>query len=281
MPPSDLQALVLKALLGPIPTQREEKAMARCRVWAPEVRSGTIIPAKVLWVAPELMELFPEVEVRHPSPGTKPRTQGIQGWVSGMKVGRPIRAFSRLEKKHIKQLEVDHGALWMVEQPARIAYMEDGAWRNHIPDAFVFRRYGSVHEFHEVKYEKKAAESEKRWEAIGQAIAALGFRYEVVTERTLAGVRASNTALFFQDRHVPLPEDHHLQHLAQALASGPLPVSHLEQSFAWLNRRQVHALIRQGFLAFPDLDQAFEDQSLVVLGGRPIRRIAASFRKVT
>jgi len=244
------------------------------REWRPNILPRDTAPAEILRRHPAFLYGFgaiPEMKIRQAVRGAN---RGRFGKFSSQKMRRNIRARSDLEFDCITWMEFDPDVEAFVEQPVILRYWTENGWHRHIPDLFV-RRPGNIDGFVEVKFEKMASrpDHEAKYDAIGQAVAALGYSYEVLTERYIRRQPAFETlrALLLRSRRELLPNPEEISALQHILAGGPLSLNILVERAGNLSASQVQALILRGFLRI-DLDQPLRGESLVQLTGRdPIR----------
>ncbi len=244
------------------------------RIWYPGPRSG--IPGCVVrWVRPELRAEFPRTEIRKYG---RPSSAGETAWPTAFpsrKAGRVLYGQSKLERRHMRDVEFDRDAIAMCDQPMSIEVPGMVPIR---PDAFVWMRDGP-HEIREVKPEGKARLKEDRWEAIGTAVASIGYVYRVVTEVRLDHPpRSANVSLFMSARHAEPPAEDALDAMWDFLSGGPLHAGEILARFTDLKRKQLMALVRLQFFAMVDLDCPFDDGSLLERRTRNIQRVAAAYR---
>lgn len=98
------------------------------------------------------------------------------------KAGRMIHCESKLERDACPLHEVSPEVLGYCEQPARLHFLMEGQWREHVPDLLVRTRNGPV--FREIK---SNADSEDpfvlaRARLLAAALPAQGYRYELLRE---------------------------------------------------------------------------------------------------
>jgi len=243
------------------------------RTWTPAEAGHE--PCKVQWVRPEIATLFPDAAVREP--GRSPRSQS-RGWQTryfSQKAGRVIRGASHLEGQHVVDTDFDREVACVCEQPMSLK-LPDG--RTVRPDAFVWMRQGP-HEIREVKLEREAVLAEERWDAIGTAVAAMGYTYRVVTDRRMGHPdRTANVELFMAHRHAEVPNDATLDAMWRTLGSGGMAAGEFLAAHPGTSRKQLFALLRLTFIALDDLDVPFGDDSPIQRFRRDIRRVGAAFR---
>lgn len=186
---------------GP-PTRREpEQPIPVERFFSPEQdckpgRSATVIACRE-----ELADLFPDI----PDLTIRRRFRS-SGWgrlkrFNSLVLGQTMLATSSLEFDAMADLELDPSNCWYAEQPLRLRYDFDGAWRTCRPDLVMWRTNSL--EAIEVKYEGQAALQEERWAAIGAGFGSIGMSYRVVTERHLRRKpRFENVRCVYSCRHV-------------------------------------------------------------------------------
>lgn len=211
---------------------------------------------------------YPEMIIRRMS---RSPYRGIQAKFHSRKNNRTMRARALLEFKLFYLCEADPFVTGFIEQPIRLKYTDnDGNQRSHVPDLLVLREKEKV--FVEVKREADAAKphNEIRWSAIGPALAALGYTYEVLTERYIEHEpRAGTVKALFRGRK-SRPEC--LEAIASlravmALNQTGIPISVLRERCPQLSIKEIYYLILRGYLSI-DLNGELTPATVVKPGSR-------------
>lgn len=229
------------------------QADARERVWLPTVIGAEAGAPKVSACKAAVGFLFPGI------PELKlPRGKPGPGWgrrkrFSSLGRGTTLYAASSLEFDAMRDCELDPTNTWFIEQPLRLRYKCEGAWRTCQPDLLVVR---PTHvECIEVKYEIKAAlpENEVKFAAIGSAFQALGMGYRVMTELHVRRLpRFSNVCAILARRHVRVDLELERSCLSWLRGNGPARAGEL-QLRCCLSLPEIWSMTRRLLLSV-DLD---------------------------
>lgn len=176
--------------------------------------------------------------------------RGRQGYFHSRKNGRTLHFRARLEFELMLLAEVDHTISSFVEQPIQLQYFDQHENpRRHTPDLVVQR--GHELEFYEVKWEREASSigNELRWPQIGAAIASLGFKYSVVTERTIRRQpRKNNVAKIYRFRRARMPDEKVVGDVLRYIGGGAATPSELVRAFPALSADQIYRLVLESIL---------------------------------
>lgn len=235
------------------------------RSWMPSDKGGEVAGAQIVGRHPALLDTrlrsVPEMDLKRPSRSV---TRGRQGFFHSRKNERTLHFRAKLEFNLMRLCEVDPNVINFVEQPIRLRYTDSaGKIRHHTPDLYV--RCVETSGFYEVKWEVDAAKSENelRWPPIGKSLSALGFTYEVVTDRhLLRQPRLSNVETIFRSRRVAVPDSYIVADIRAAIQDGTTTLSDLLKSFPSIGRGGIFQLILRGLVSI-DLDSPLCDDSIV------------------
>lgn len=228
----------------------ETQSAAIKLVWMPyETPLSKRRPGKFFGRHPALSWDFDEVQERKLGRrGGRASDRGIRSKFSSKIARRMIYTASLLEFDGLRYFELDGSVLRLVEQPIKLRYDLDGKWRTYTPDLYVV--HGNWSKFVEIKFTKEALipENLKRWIAIGETLAQLGYGFEVKTEIHLrAEPIRSNIETVFNARHASVTPE-----LVSAIKSftthrGPVRITEINAEFG-TSDAQVYRLIRLGAL---------------------------------
>ncbi|MFN4277053.1 MAG: Tn7 transposase TnsA N-terminal domain-containing protein [Ferrovibrio sp.] len=145
--------------------------------------------------------------------------------------------------------EVDSSVTAFIEQPLTLRYRVAGSRaRIHKPDFMVQR--GAAIELIETKWEGDAAspENEARWPVIGAAVSALGWSFEVVSERHInRQPRLDNVIALHCARHTPMPNPEMELQLANLVRQGAVcSIDQAIKAIPTLSLRQILAMTFMG-----------------------------------
>jgi hypothetical protein len=234
-----------------------DRAVPVDRSWYPGAEHPPLDKAVVVKRHPLFEWDFPDVSEFRIGRSPRSSRRGFQNRFPSLKSRRTMRAASNIEFDALLDCELDPLVEAFLEQPIWLRYPLDGKLKRHKPD--LFRLCNPIPEFWEVKYEHQAAlpENEKRWPAIGKALAGMGYGFRVITERHLELSPRSDTIKgIYRDRHAPKPATRTMDALATELRKqGVLTVADILLRFPELSRQQVYHLVRRMFL-IPDLLEA-------------------------
>ena len=194
---------------------------------------------------------------------------GRRGEMASLKSLRDVRASSTVEMKNLIRNELDVSVGKFVEQPFTVRFRNGCEQSSYTPDLLVLHRSG-LREVQEVKLEATAVKDEPFWALVGETLASMGLSYRVVTDAMLSlEPRASNEARIWGDRQAPIPNASERERMAALLrACGPLTVSVILDAFPGLGIRNLHALVRRGFLEYVAPHARLLDRESVVRLGR-------------
>ena len=155
------------------------------RVWSPDRPDLEAVPATFRSRHPDLWFAFANVTARKEPTTRQPSKSFWKGRVQSGLHQRGVRTTGDLEFRGLKTLELDPTVTACMEQPIVVVYQMDGRRRTYTPDLYVER--GGDAGFVEFKHEEHAAADgeESLFKAKGEALAAAGYRFEVVTEHHL------------------------------------------------------------------------------------------------
>lgn len=152
------------------------------RKWVP---TGNQAPPSSIIRHPNLFDdVLPDVDQTFPIRRSRSASRGWQAKLPSKKLQRTVRARSHLEQRAFERCEVDGNIIRYCEQPISFQYVDsNGTLRTHTPD--LYYETSNYQSFVEIKWESDARSerNETRWPYIGLSVAALGFCYEVLTER--------------------------------------------------------------------------------------------------
>jgi hypothetical protein len=251
---------------GSLPRPKAPGSDARAREWLPAEPGRPRKPCRLLRRHPELAFAFDELDtfkVHRHRPGFG---AGIKFAFHSAVGAREVFCASSLEHDGFRMLELDGSALRFHEQPVLLAYELDGRKRIYRPDALV-QRDGAL-EFLEFKYEVDAAARERKWQAIGENLAAGGYAFRVLTERHLRrSPHHGNLREVFRHRHSR--PDRSVADRALDGIRGAGAVTAGEFQARWgIDLGQVGFLIRHGRLSADLRSVPFSDATPVAWSGR-------------
>ena len=268
--PKGLQAFFAGLLAAgrPIPVTLPAQA-PRDRHWPAGKFLHPLNDGAIVRRHPALAEEFPDLpEARVGRVPVSRPNGGRRGEMASLKGLRDVRASSTLEMGNLIRNELDPDVARFVEQPFTIRLKDGPRRRSYTPDLLVFHQSGLL-EVQEVKPEEFAVEDEASWALLGETLASMGFAYRVVTDAMLAAEpRASNEARIWGDRQAPIPVASERERIAALLRSaGPSTVSAVLDAVPGMGVRNLHALVRRGFLEYvAPHTRALDGESEVRLG---------------
>lgn len=241
------------------------------RSWPP---SGRRVPPGKITRHPNLfLDLLPDVDEAFRARRSRSASRGWQAKLPSRKLQRTVRARSLLEQRAFERCEVDGDIIRYCEQPITITYFDgEGVRRKHTPD--LYYETATVRSFVEVKWEADArkAKNEARWPAIAAAINALGFRYEVLTERhILRRPTADNVAELLRFRRAEPLSDPLKDSIKALLRQGPLSVGEVRSLLPGIDSSAVYRGMVDGWIS-TSLDVPLSGQSLLRLPSALERR---------
>lgn len=244
------------------------------RRWTPSIlRPGQVVRLPTICsrhpaIEAEEFHIYPEMIIRRMS---RSPYRGIQAKFHSRKNKRTMRARSLLEFKLFYLCEADPSVSCFVEQPIRLKYADmNGHQRSHVPDLLIFRGQEKV--FVEVKREADASkpQNEERWSVIGPSIAALGYTYEVLTERFIEQEpRAGTVKALFRGRRSRPECVETITELRRVMALNQegLPIGALLERCPNLTMKQLYYLILRGYLNI-NLEDELSRATVVKSGAR-------------
>jgi hypothetical protein len=222
------------------------------RLWHPDpLRADTDIAAHITHRHPALDFAFEDAALLQIGRSMSGSSWGRRGRFPSLKSQRMLRAASRGERENFLHNELDTQVTTFVEQPVRLCYRDQqGKPRYYRPDCLVVRN--GTFEFQEVKLEEdaKREENDVRWKVIGPAFNSLGFGFRVLTELQLRREPLwSNIKTIWRDRLAPIPPSTLLDSVeAKLVEAKSLTISEILDRFPNIQRKQLYALVRRGFL---------------------------------
>lgn len=269
---NDVDHIWLRSVVGGIPAPRQAFQLPQInRVWA-DARSHAI-PGKMVRHPNLFDDVLPDVQETFQMRRSRSASRGWQAKLPSRKLQRTVRARSLLEQRAFERCEVDGDVIRYCEQPITITYFDgEGVRRTHTPD--LYYETATIRSFVEVKWEADArkAKNESRWPAIAAAINALGFRYEVLTERhILRKPIADNVAELLRFRRaeplsIPLRDS-----IKAVLRKGPLSVDDIRSLLPAIDLPGVYRGLVDGWIS-TSLDVPLSDQSMLRLPNASGRR---------
>lgn len=104
--------------------------------------------------------------------------------VSSLTIGRVVQCESLLEVDAVLCLDAHPGSAYFSEQPLRIHYLHDGAWRSHVPDLAVLTHGKLV--LVEVKFDKDVTDDiVARTTHLTLSLSRLGVDYRLINEDSI------------------------------------------------------------------------------------------------
>jgi hypothetical protein len=270
---NDVDPLWVRAVVRDVPAPRQAFQLPSVnRIWI-DSRSQ-LFPDKVVRHPNLFDDVLPDVRETYQTRRSRSASRGWQAKLPSRKLQRTVRARSLLEQRAFERCEVDGDIIRYCEQPITITYFDRaGVRRKHTPD--LYYETATIRSFVEVKWEADArkAKNEIRWPAIAAAINALGFRYEVLTERhILRKPTADNVGELLRFRRAePLSDP--LKHSIRAvLRQGPLSVEEILSLLPGIHSSGVYRGLVEGWIS-TNLDFPLSGQSLLRLPNAPGRRL--------
>jgi hypothetical protein len=238
------------------------------RVWWPN-RADPSEPAIVVARHPALESIFHHVPAAKLGRSSRSCGRGRQNRFPSLKADRIVHARSCLEMDHFLDCELDRSVTTFCEQPLKLRYRLEGKLLEHRPDALVLCTSTPL-QLRVIRYERQAAtlENERHWQAIGPAIAALGFVYRVRTDRFLRNAtRRLNVKTVFEHRHAPVPSNDILESIkVQHLGNATRQIRDILNDNPDITLAQVYALVRRQFWSIVNLSAPLGPETQLILG---------------
>lgn len=269
---NDFDPIWLRAVVGGMPAPRQAFQLPPInRIW---VDAGiNVYPDKVVRHPDLFDDILPDVQETFQTRRSRSASRGWQAKLPSRKLQRTVRARSLLEQRAFERCEVDGDVARYCEQPITITYFDkEGVRRKHTPD--LYYETATIRSFVEVKWEADArkAKNEIRWPAIAAAINALGFRYEVLTERhILRKPTADNVAELLRFRRAEPLSDPLKDSIRAVLRQGSFSVDEIRSLLPGIDLSGVYRALVEGWIS-TSLDIPLSGQSLLRLPNDPGRR---------
>lgn len=244
-----------------IPSDKSVLRLWRSNCGAPRSKADI---AEIILRHPELLyEPLRDVEVYRLGRSPRSRERGRRGKYQSRKMNRTMRAASDLEFDYLADCEVNPNVRAFVEQPMKLRLRGNVGRRLYTPDFLILSEEGP--KLVEIKYEEEASEIklESLWPRVGEAVASLGFSFEVVTERHIRKCPRFETVNKLQtSRHFPCPGEMVAEVCAYVQANGGRTIRQIISQFATISELNVLHLLLRAYLS-TDLDMEIGPETIV------------------